>query len=187
MITTHPETVERIPLRIRKRRLRKSLRQKPELKFHGSSPEVRRRVLRMIVAHPEVSIASMVVNKHGMPDGLRRRPESFYDRVCGELLADIIAARGGRGAYRVVFDARPHNRSASYDFGGRVGVVIERELSRAGILPVKIEVSVIDSRNSGGLQTTDFVVGAIQRRHERNDHSYYGIIAPAVVIEKGLF
>ena len=187
LIATHPETVDRIPLRIRKRRLKKSLRQKPELKFHNSSPDVRRSVLRMIMALPEVSIASMIVNKTGMPDGLGRRPENFYDRVCGELLAGIIAARGGRGAYRVVFDARPHNRSASYDFGGHIGAVVERELSRAGVLPVHIDVSVIDSHNSGGLQAADFVVGSIQRKYERNDHSYYRIIAPAIVVEKRLF
>ena len=187
LIATHPETVDRIPLRIRKRRLKKSLRQKPELKFHNSSPEVRRSVLRMIMALPEVSIASMIVNKTGMPDGLGRRPESFYDRVCGELLADIIVAQGGRCAYHVVFDARPHNRSASYDFGGHIEEVVERELSRAGVLPTHIEVSVIDSHNSGGLQVADFVVGSIQRKYARDDPSYYRAIAPAIVIEKRLF
>lgn len=187
LIATHPEAVERIPLRIRKRRLKKNLRQKPELKFHGSSPEVRWRVLRMITALPEVSIASIIVNKTGMPDGLRRNPERFYDSVCGELLADIIVTQGGGCGYHAVFDARPHNRSASYDFGGHIEGVVERELSRAGVLPIQIDVSVIDSHNSGGLQAADFVVGSIQRKYARDDPSYYRIIAPAIAIEKRLF
>jgi hypothetical protein len=87
----------------------------------------------------------------------------------------------------VVFDARPHNRSASYDFGGHIEEVVERELSRAGVLPTHIDVSVIDSHNSGGLQAADFVVGSIQRKYARDDPSYYRIIAPAMVIEKRLF
>lgn len=141
----------------------------------------------MVMALQDVSIASMTVNKVGMPDGFRHRPERFYDWVCGELMADIIVGRGGRGAYRVVFDARPHNRPPSYDFGGRVGAIVERELTRAGLLPVRIDISVIDSHNSGGLQTADFVVGSIQRKHEREDHGYYRIIAPAIVVEKMIF
>jgi hypothetical protein len=52
---------------------------------------------------------------------------------------------------------------------------------------VRIEVSVTDSHNSGGLPTADFVVGSIQRKHERDDHSYSRIIAPAIVVEKILF
>lgn len=141
----------------------------------------------MVMALQDVSLASMTVNKIGVPDGLRHSPERFYDCVCGELLADIIVDRGGRGAYRVVFDARPHNRPPSYDFGGRVEAIVGRELTRAGFLPVRIDVSVIDSHNSGGLQTADFVVGSIQRKYERDDCSYYGIIAPAIVVEKMLF
>jgi len=187
LITTHPEIVERIPRRIRKRRLKKSLLQKPELKFHNSSPDVRRSVLKMVMALQDISIASMTVNKIGMPDGFRHSPERFYDCVCGELLADIIVNRGGRGAYRVVFDARPHNRPPGYDFGGRVGAIVGRELTRAGLIPVRIDVSVIGSHNSGGLQTADFVVGSIQRKHERDDHSYSRIIAPAITVEKMLF
>jgi hypothetical protein len=187
LVTTHPEIVQRIPQRIRKRRLKKSLLQKPELKFHNSSPDIRKRVLKMVVALEDLSIASITVNKIGMPDGLRHSPERFYDCICGELLADIIVARGGRGAYKVVFDARPHNRPPNYDFGGRIGAIVERELTRLGLLPVRINVSVIDSHNSGGLQTADFVVGSIQRKHARDDCSYYGIIAPAIVVEKMLF
>ena len=59
--------------------------------------------------------------------------------------------------------------------------------TRSGLLPVRIDVSVIDSHNSGGLQTADFIVGSIQWKHEREDHSYYRMIAPAIVFEKMLF
>jgi len=45
LITDHPDAVGRIPLRIRKRRLKKRLQRKPELKFHNSSPDIRRSVL----------------------------------------------------------------------------------------------------------------------------------------------
>jgi len=68
-----------------------------------------------------------------------------------------------------------------------IGALIARQLSRAGVLPFHIDVSVIDSHNSGGLQAADFVVGSIQRKYARDDPSYYRIIAPAMVIEKRLF
>ena len=187
LITSHPDAVGRIPLRIRKRRLKKRLQRKPELKFHNSSPDIRRSVLEMVMAIEGTSVASVTVNKQGLPEALRRNPVRFYDRVCGELLSEAIVALGGRGAYRVVFDARPHNRPPSYDFGKGVGDIIEQRLSGAGLLPVRIDVSVIDSHNSSGLQVADFIVGAIQRKNERGDAAYYSIIAPAMVLEKMLF
>ena len=187
LVTTQPERVERIPLRIRKRRLKKSLQRKPELKFHNSNPEIRKGMLKLVMALEDVAIASIIVNKAGMPPGLKQSPERFYDFICCQLLVEIMKSRGERCSLRAVFDARPHNRPPSYDFGGRIGAMIEKELSRTGLPPVRMEISVIDSRNSGGLQTADFVVGSIQRKYERNDPSYYRTIAPAIIIEKRLF
>jgi len=187
LITDCPDDVRRIPLHIRKRKLKKRLRQKPELEFHNSCPELRKSVLGMVMALQGVSIASVTVDKRSMPWHLRRSPERFYEEVCGELLSAAIVARGGRGSYRIVFDARPHNRPPSYGFEEGVREIIEESLFRVGLLPVRIDISVIDSHNSGGLQVADFIVGAVQRKNERGDPTYYDIIAPAMLLEKKLY
>jgi len=44
-----------------------------------------------------------------------------------------------------------------------------------------------DSQNSRGLQVADYVTGAIQRKFELRDSSYYDIIAHKVVSERRLF
>ncbi|OGS56489.1 MAG: hypothetical protein A3K60_03030 [Euryarchaeota archaeon RBG_19FT_COMBO_56_21] len=184
VVTEHPELLDRIPRRIRRRRLKKSLKMKPELKFHGSSSSLRRRVLEMVMAVQTVKVASITVEKAHIEPMLIRKGDRFYDWVCGELVREVLALEENDCRFVITFDARPHNRPPSYDFAEKIGAAILCGGPEARRAFRSLKVSVIDSRNSGCLQVADFVVGAIQRKHEYGDSSYYRIIAPAIVVER---
>lgn len=187
IVTENPKPLERIPKQIRRKRLKKSLLRKPELKFHNTSPQIRRIVLEKVMALNGISIASVVTRKAGMPDRLKHDQGFFYDQICADLILRVIEYQGRQASYHAVFDARPHNRPPSYDFRNRVGTIVDREMARKVLRPANLSVSVVDSRNSGGLQVADFIAGAIQRRFEQGDPSYFELIAPAIAIEERLF
>lgn len=182
--TSQPKSVERIPQAVRKRVLRKSLLQKPELKFHNSNPDIRRKVLRRLMEIEDTTIAHVTLDKAGAPSRLIRNSARLYDELCAELLVGVIGLRRTSGSIHAIFDARPHNRPPSYDFNNRVGTIVENELAKQGSLPARLRISVLDSRNSRGLQVADFVAGSIQRMWERGDRTYYELLSPAVTFER---
>ena len=184
--TEAPLVLERIPKKVRRTLLMKRQRQVPELKFHASSPRVRRAFLEMVSHSGRVRAVSIVVKKTATSRGRRGEQADFYDQVCAQLAVEI--AHLGRAAVdlSVVFDSRPMTKVTGHSPDSRMVAQIKREYDAMRCIPPEIRVSRLDSRNSGGLQVADFIAGAIQRSHERGDESYRSIIVPLMVQEKVL-
>lgn len=183
VITSSLSAVERIPRRIRRRRLKKSLRRIPELKFHNSSHEVRTAVLRMLAASADVRVACLVADKRSAKDRFSGRMDQLYLESCLRMANEVARLVGPRGTLNLTFDARRGGGIVDSGFGSRI---LENMTGRAvGMknMPASARVSKLDSVNSGGLQVADYVAGAIQRRYERGDLRYYRIIAPLIEAE----
>lgn len=69
VIVEESSRLERIPMKLRRRRLKKSLLRKSELKFHNSNPDFRRAVLKRIVALNDARIVSVTIDKANAKDG----------------------------------------------------------------------------------------------------------------------
>jgi hypothetical protein len=89
--------------------------------------------------------------------------------------------------YDIVFDARPLDRALGHGFDRYLEGAIRNRCDELGAIPPRARISRFDSQNSRGLQVADYVAGAIQRKFELRDSSYYDIIAHKVMIEKRLF
>lgn len=181
VVTSSRFAVERIPGRIRKRRLKRNIRRLAELKFHNSNREVRMAVLRMLAATGDTSVACLVVDKSKLRKRFQEHNEEFYVGSCVRLAEEIASlARPGR-SLSLVFDLRRGGGIMNSAFESAVlGGVVGTDRSE-GKTPPEIRVSKLDSLTSGGLQVADYVAGAIQRRFEREDDQYYRVVEPMIV------
>jgi len=176
--------LERIPQKMRRRRLKKSLFRKPELKFHNSNPDLRKAVLKRIVALNEARIVSVTVDKTNAREGDRDHREDIYTRASSELVREICRFVKVRDELTIVFDARPCNRDLGAGFDRRIRLHAINGCREVGRIPPEVRIRRLDSLNSRGLQVADYVAGAIQRKHEIGDASYHAIIVPIIVVEK---
>lgn len=187
VVTDDPRPLERIPQKIRKRRLKKSLRRIPELKFHNSSHEIRMAVLRRLVADEDVRVVCLVVDKRNAKDRILERKNEFYLESCGRLAHEVVRLVGQRPTLNLIFDARRGGGVVDSDFDFRIRESVTEACRRMRTVSPAVRVSKLDSVNSGGLQVADYVAGAIHRKYERGDTAYYRVIAPSIAVERGWF
>jgi len=184
VLTHYPEQLERIPHRIRKRRLKKSIKRVGELKFHNSSPAIRKAVLEMLMDLEDSLIASVTAEKaHGV-DCQKRQREWLYPDMAGQLISDVLRLEPELRELHLVFDDRPFESSLGSIFDEYIRTMVADECRRMGRIAPDVFVSRLDSLNSRGLQVADFVAGAINRKHESGDPSYYDIIHDGMSAEK---
>ncbi len=184
VIVEDGKQLERIPQKMRRRRLKKCLLEKPELKFHNSDHGLRTAVLKKVAGLPEARIACVTVDKTNAKDAHKRDREEVYASASCELVHEIARFVRARERLMIVLDARPCNRDLGMAFDARVRAQAIDGCREAGRVPPEITIRRLDSRNSGGLQVADYVAGAIQRKHEIGDDRYYEIIAHLVAIER---
>jgi hypothetical protein len=174
---------ERMPRRIRRNRLGRSVRDRPELKFYNSTPRMREFVLEPLVAFEDVRIVALTLFKREFGDRITSDPDGFYRLLCGALVEDLPWVAVAPGRISAVFDARRGRRSRGVEFDRHMVSKIQEGYANLGLIVPDVIVSRFDSHNSGGLQMAGFAAGAIHRRHESGDAHYSGMIARAVVFE----
>ena len=176
--------LERIPQKLRRRRLKKSLLRKPELKFHNSNPYIRRAVLKRIVALGDARIVSVTVDKANAKEEDKSHREEIYMRASCELVHEVAKLVRVRDELTIIFDARPCNRDFGVGFDGRIRAQTINGFRDVSRIPPEVRVRRLNSMNSRGLQVADYVAGAVQRKHEIGDACYYEVVAPIVAMEK---
>lgn len=186
LITWNKKRIERIPLQIRKKRLRKSVIRKSELKFHNCDERVRRAVLSLLMKHDDFQIMAIVVDKKVVAKELWEDKEGFYDECCAQLVAEVVKAYPNTAGLNIVFDQRYKSKGVNDIFTSRIRTRIIEVCPKLEKAVPLIQISGFDSQRSRGLQVADFVAGAIQRRYEQNDSTYYEIIATRIMNEDRL-
>ena len=184
VVTEEPRALERIPKHVRMRRLKKDLLRKSELKFHNSDSMVKKEVLERVAALGNVRVFALSARKaRGSPE-LRASENLTYMQLLGELAYEVIRVERTADALDFIVDLRPLERAISHQFDAWMLSDIVRECAFHRVVPPRLRISRFDSQNSRGLQVADFVAGAIRRRHELGDSTYYDIIAPRIATEK---
>jgi len=184
VVTEEPRALERIPKHVRTRRLKKDLLRKSELKFHNSDSMVKREVLERMAALSDVRVFALSARKAKGSPRLRASENHTYMQLLGELAYDVIRIERTAEALEFIVDMRPLERAISRKFDAWMLSDIVRECALHGVVPPRLRISRFDSQNSRGLQVADFVAGAIRRRQELDDSTYYDIIAPRIAIER---
>ena len=184
VVTCNPRQLERIPLRIRKRRLKKSILRIAELKFHDSSTTIRKDFLRRVIAVDDARIASITAEKKRVAGRYIGSGDMLYYDLVGELVMGLILHDRSFDSIDIAFDDRPCGSLLGRRFTTYLGVKIDQGCRDMAIIAPNVRLSIFDSMNCRGLQVADFVAGAIRRRYEHGDSTYYDMIATKIAIEK---
>lgn len=165
VLVDNPKILSRIPKKIRQRKLKKKLRELPELKANRSPPELRKLVLKKVNTVP-CEIFGVVVDKSKIYDYLFKAKTRLYNYFCGQLIKQIPAKAG---KLVIVIDKKHGNTLLLEDFNH----YIERMVSRQG---AKVEIYHVPSSTSNELQVADFVVWSINRKFSTGDEEYFKLI-----------
>jgi len=165
--THERERLGRIMKRLRERKLKKKLKETPELKGNNSNDEIRRFVLGRLALLP-CTISAVAIPKSKVKDYLFEHKNKLYNYLCGLLMeqislkADIID---------ITIDKKDNNRLLQEDFNQYIRT---RILGRRP--EVRIKIQHLDSHSSNELQVADFVVWAINRHFSGKDSEFYDLI-----------
>ncbi|OGS52193.1 MAG: hypothetical protein A3K75_04235 [Euryarchaeota archaeon RBG_13_61_15] len=179
VITSDVKPLERIPGKVRRTYLGKTVAQKPELKFSGTDPRLRKMVLEMAVKIPDLSIVSLILHKEEARERPNGLPAGIRAHMAKMLAVEIIRVEK-TPSLRIVFDARPEARMLSQRIDADIEIALIAECERLGRIVPEVRVSRYDSMSNPGLQVADFVAGAIQRKWEHGDRTYHDIIASRI-------
>jgi len=172
VIADQPKTLSRIMKRLRERKLKKKLRQLPEIKANNSNKEIREYVLDK-VKNSNCKIFAIVVEKSKVYDYLFNAKDKLYNYLCGRLLSKLDVKTG---KLLITIDKKHTNTFFREDFDTYLK---NRAAKLSGNL--EIEIRHLPSYSSNELQVADFVVWSINRKFNFGDESYFRIIAGNIV------
>ncbi len=176
LITNKPKPIYQIIKRIRRRRLKKTMLEQPEIKANSSDNYIRNLVLRK-VSEAECNIIVLVVRKEKIFDRLMAAQNKLYNYLCGILLKNITSKDE---VVSIIIDRKYNNRLLSKDFDN----YIRHDLEYRHINAV---VEQTMSHNNNGLQVVDFVAWAIYRKYNVGDSQYYEIIEGKITNKSNMF
>lgn len=140
-----------------------------ELKFTESSDTTRRRVLQCI-SRRDVSISYIALNKEWISPDLRADLPVIEKRMIARLLSEILSL------------SQPP-----------VTITIDKYLPYKDInsfnsyldlkMPCKVDIKHESSRGNNGIQSVDFIVGAIHRKYRENDPTFYNMISDKIDVK----
>lgn len=173
LITKSPYKIERCIKRIRQRKLKKKLKELPEIKFNKSSNHIREKTLACI-AKESIEIAYIVLDKNGLNPGRQHHKQEVYNFITGYLLSCLPYGNTTRS--KLVVDKRISSKVIRADFDQYV----KQKAS------FKVEITHENSEYNKCLQAVDFIAGAIFRKYESSDNRFYDIIKDKIKVAEKL-
>ena len=161
---------KRILKKIRYRKLKKKLKQSPELKFSNTSKDIRVMILEEL-NKLDVEVHSVIIDKRSAKLALQNNLPILYSYLIKILLEKVLQNIPNKKLY-IVLD-RCMNKSQRENFGSYVKTQF---LSLFSVLP-EVEIIHKNSEEESGLQLVDFVSGAFGYKYNtmnlQNDCNFY--------------
>jgi hypothetical protein len=177
ILVEHPKILSRIMKRLRSRKLKKKLKQLPEIKASKSDKRIREFVLNRL-RNTNCEIYAVVVEKTKIYDYLYDVKDKLYNYLCGKLIG-CLGLKAGK--LIITIDKKHTNTLLRQDFDR----YIKRKLSTlSGNL--KVEIYHKPSFSLNELQVADFVAWSIHRKFNLGDDSYFKIIENKIVNKKDM-
>jgi hypothetical protein len=179
-------TFRKIPKIIRQRKLKKSFKEKTELKFYDSSPLIREQFLSRS-SKCNIEIYALIIEKKLTNQSLQHNLPILYNYLIKILLEKIVPSVNRKEKLTIYLD-RCMSQSQQVNFENYVKTEFLHLFSD---LP-DLEILHENSLNNPGLQVHDFIVGAFGYKYntrERRDDAerYVQIIASKIQLERNDF
>lgn len=176
--TSDEISIGRIIKKARQRKLRKSIKQLPELKGNNSGDDVRKFILNRI-AKADCAIDVIVIPKNKIRDYLYAYKHRLYNYFFGLLLENMSLPNKN---IFLVIDKKDSNKLLREDFDRYATKKLSEQKFN-----IKIEIKHAASHSDSCLQATDFVAWAVNRKYSFEDDSYFKIIEPKIRTIKHLW
>jgi len=177
LITEEPETLARIIKKLRQRKLKKKLKQLPEIKANNSNYIIRKYVLKK-VSLSNCKIFAVVVDKSKIFDHLYNVKDKLYNYLCGQLLSRVELSCN---KFIVIVDKKHTNTLIRKDFNKYIKSKLN-QISKE----LEVEIYHLPSYSKNELQVADFVVWSINRKFNWKDDTYYKLFETKIVNRNNL-
>jgi patatin-like phospholipase/acyl hydrolase len=171
LITKAPLHIERCIKKIRQRKLKKKLKELPEIKFNKSNDFIREKTLVCIAKEP-VEIAYIVLDKDRVNPARYNHKQEIYNFIVGYLM--YCLPYGNATQSKLIVDKRISNKIIRADFDE----YIKQNTA------FKVDITHENSMYNQCLQATDFIAGAIFRKYESGDSRYYDLIGNRIKVSQ---
>lgn len=165
----------------RHKKLKKSLRERPEIKAYESTNRIRKQVLTCL-ATKDIEIHSVVLNKKNVYPRLRKVKNKLYNYVTGLLIEDC--AQLSEPTLTLVVDKRATGRIIE-EFDNYIRFKVDSKLSQKP--PTLFRIYHKPSESDPGIQAVDFISYAVFRELEYSERELYSLIDSKVTVKKRLF
>ena len=173
LITNTPFMIERCIKKIRKRKLKKKLKELPEIKFNKSSDNIRGKTL-ICIARENIEIAYIVLDKSRVNPTKQNHKQKIYNFIAGYLMRNL--PYDNTVNLKLIVDKRISNKVIRADF--------DQYIKQKAAF--KVDITHENSEYNKCLQATDFIVGAIFRKYESSDSRFYDLIKDRIKIAEHL-
>lgn len=173
LITNSPFRIERCIKKIRKRKLKKKLKELPEIKFNKSSDHIREKTITCI-AKENIEIAYIVLDKNCVNPTRQNHKQKIYNFITGYLMRSL--PYGNTANLKLIVDKRISNKVIRADF--------DQYIKQKAAF--KVDITHENSEYNKCLQATDFIAGAIFRKYESSDSRFYDLIKDRIKIAEHL-
>jgi hypothetical protein len=173
LITNSPFMIERCIKKIRKRKLKKKLKELPEIKFNKSSDDIRGKTL-ICIARESIEIAYIVLDKSRVNPTKQNHKQKIYNFIAGYLMRNL--PYDNTVNLKLIVDKRISNKVIRADF--------DQYIKQKAAF--KVDITHENSEYNKCLQATDFIVGAIFRKYESSDSRFYDLIKDRIKIAEHL-
>jgi hypothetical protein len=173
LITKNPLAIQRCIKKIRQRKLKKKLKELPEIKFNKSNDNIREKTLKCIAKEP-VDIAYIVLNKNRVNPDRQFHKQKIYNFITGHLMRSLPFESDIHS--KLIVDKRSCSKIIRYDFDQYV-----KEKAT-----FNLDITHENSEYNQCLQATDFIAGAIYRKYESGDDRFYNLIKDRIAIAEQL-
>jgi len=175
VITDEPKILNRIIKKLRQTKLKKKIKQLPEIKANNSNRIIKEYVLKKVNS-ANCQIFAIVVDKSKILSRLYEVKDKLYNYLCGILL-DTIDIKYGK--IIITIDKKHTNSLIREDFNNYIK-------KKIGCKDIKVEIYHKPSYSSNELQVADFVVWSINRKFNTGDDYYYKIIEDKIINEQNI-
>lgn len=173
LITKTPLHIERCIKKIRERKLKKKLKELPEIKFNKSNDLIREKILTCI-SKESIEIAYIVLDKNRVNPTRYNHKQEIYNFIVGSLMCCLPYENATNS--KLIVDKRISNKVIRADFDG----YIKQKTA------FKVDITHENSMFNQCLQATDFIAGAVFRKYESGDSRYYDLITNRIKVSKQL-
>ncbi|VVB87538.1 Uncharacterised protein [uncultured archaeon] len=173
LITETPSHIERCIKKIRQRKLKKNLKELPEIKFSKSNDLIREITLGCLVKDP-IDIAYIVLDKNRVNPAKYNHKQEIYNFITGYLMCCLPF--GNTTHSKLIVDKRISKKVLRADF--------DQYVKQKATF--KVDITHANSMYNHCLQATDFIAGAIFQKYEFADSRFYDIIKDRIKVSKQL-